>query len=85
MAKTKIPREKIPWFPIIDYDKCGGCQECFKFCKHRVYSWDEKKERPAVKNPYDCIVFCSTCAGLCKTEAVSFPSIPEIRELIKGG
>lgn len=37
MVFSGIPREKIPWFPIIDYDKCVGCQECFNFCGNGVF------------------------------------------------
>lgn len=39
----KIPRNKIDWFPSIDYSKCTGCKECFKFCSHKVFSWDKEK------------------------------------------
>lgn len=83
MVKTKIPREKIPWFPTIDYEKCEGCQECFKFCRNGVYIWDEENKKPVVKNPYNCIVLCSTCAGLCENEAIKFPDLNEIRKLMK--
>jgi len=38
-----IDRKKIDWFPKIDYDKCIGCQKCFKFCRNGVYSWNKEK------------------------------------------
>ena len=32
-----MPREKIPRFPTIDYDKCTSRMECDAFCPHRVF------------------------------------------------
>ena len=40
-----VPREKIPWFPTIDYEKCNYCMECDKFCPHRVFERREAEER----------------------------------------
>lgn len=78
-----IPREKIPWYPTIDYDKCVGCKECFDFCKNNVFEWDEENERPRVVRPYNCVVGCSACANLCNGEAIKFPTIKELTEAIK--
>lgn len=77
-----IPREKIPWFPTIDYDKCIGCQECFNFCGNGVFEWDQEKNQPVVKNPYNCVVGCSACANLCTGEAIKFPTKQELKEII---
>lgn len=38
-----IPREKIPWYPRIDYDKCIDCLSCVNFCPHDVYSVKDGK------------------------------------------
>ena len=32
-----VPRDKIPWFPTIDYDKCTYCMDCDEFCPHHVF------------------------------------------------
>jgi NAD-dependent dihydropyrimidine dehydrogenase PreA subunit len=74
-------REKIPWFPTVDKEKCTGCEACFEFCPHHVYEIEEGKS--AVKNPYNCVVGCSNCRGLCPVTAISFPEIQEVREIMK--
>lgn len=80
-----IPREKIPWFPAIDREKCEGCGTCVEFCRNGVYALKEKAE---VENPYSCVVGCSTCQGLCPSGAITFPEIQSVRKIIqtlKGG
>jgi len=77
-----IPREKIPWFPTIDFDKCVGCKECFNFCRNGVYEWDEKNNRPIIKNPYNCVVGCSACGNLCNGGAIKFPSKKELMDAV---
>jgi len=79
----KVPREYIPWYPTIDEDKCIGCGECFNFCKNGVFEWDEEKNCPRVAQPYSCVVGCSACQKLCTQDAISFPSMKEIAEIIK--
>jgi NAD-dependent dihydropyrimidine dehydrogenase PreA subunit len=76
-----IPRVKIPWFPTVDEQKCAGCQECFEFCSHEVYAWDAEKGKTRVAQPYRCVVGCSTCAGLCKEGAISFPPLTILKNL----
>ncbi|MCM8771546.1 MAG: 4Fe-4S binding protein [Candidatus Omnitrophica bacterium] len=78
----EIPREKIPWFPKIDYEKCIGCKECYNFCKNGVYQWNEEKNIPIVKNPYNCVVGCSACANICNGNAIDFPTKKELMEAI---
>lgn len=36
-----------------------------------------------VVKPYDYVAGCSTCANLCVGEAITFPSIEQVRELYK--
>lgn len=78
-----IPREQIPWYPVVDSEKCKGCKECFKFCKQRVYSWDDKDNKTKVAEPYRCVVGCSTCAGLCKEGAITFPPLTILKKFMK--
>ena len=76
-----IPREEIPWYPRIDYERCIGCGLCFLTCSGRnVYDWDFEKNRPVVARPYNCMVGCNTCANLCPRDAIIFPSIAELRK-----
>lgn len=83
MAASTIPREMIPWFPDVDYDICTGDQECFKFCKNNVFTWDEANNHPVVANPYNCVVGCQACLNVCPVQAISFPSKDELRETLK--
>lgn len=75
-----VPREAIQWFPRIDYDLCTNCRACFEFCKKEVYTFDES---PKVTNPYRCVVSCTGCMTQCKTGAISFPSLIELKEELK--
>ena len=68
-----IPREKIPWYPEVDKEKCIGCKLCFVTCGRNVYDYDIKENRPIVENPYHCMVGCSTCATICPSGAITFP------------
>jgi len=78
-----VLREKIPWFPTIDYSKCDFCMECDKFCPHQVFERREGEVKLVVANPTNCVVFCRACAKTCGPDALSFPNKQEIIELIK--
>lgn len=68
-----IPRGEIDWNPTIDPEKCIGCKVCVEFCKNDVLEFDEAKQKTRVKNPYNCVVECRTCARICPTGAITFP------------
>jgi NAD-dependent dihydropyrimidine dehydrogenase PreA subunit len=78
-----VPREKIPWYPTIDYSKCDFCMECDKFCPHQVYERREGEVMLIVANPTNCVVFCRACAKTCGPDALAFPNKQGIIELIK--
>ena len=80
-----IKRDKIPWHPSIDYEKCINCGTCVEYCKLGVYTTKEKEgeTKPVVTNPNNCVVFCTGCEGQCPVGAISFPSKQKTRELIK--
>ena len=67
-----IPREQIPWFPTVDGEACIGCSLCFVTCGRGVYEMEGRVA--VVARGMDCMVGCSTCAAVCPTEAISFPS-----------
>jgi NAD-dependent dihydropyrimidine dehydrogenase PreA subunit len=80
-----IERNKIPWHPKIDHDKCINCGTCVDYCKLGVYTIIEEQgdKKPVVKNPNNCVVFCTGCVSQCPVGAISFPSKQETREIIK--
>lgn len=80
--RFKVPREKIPWYPTVDEDKCIGCKTCFEFCTHGTYNWDEEVGKPVVQNPTSCVVGCSSCAAQCPAEAISFPPLSILKKFM---
>ncbi|MCX6645311.1 MAG: ferredoxin family protein [bacterium] len=78
-----IPREKIPWFPEVDAEKCIGCGECLETCPNGVFILNEESKTVEVSNPSNCVVLCDKCAGFCKVEAISFPDKEETKRLIR--
>ena len=80
MSIKDTPREEIPWYPEVDKEKCTGCKNCFEFCSHNTYEWDDKKEKPEVANPYNCVVGCSNCRTQCPVEAIKFPPLSMLKK-----
>jgi NAD-dependent dihydropyrimidine dehydrogenase PreA subunit len=70
-----IPRTEIPWVPAVDTDKCICCELCYVTCGREVYEIvPGPRSKATVERPYNCMVGCSTCAMVCPTQAISFPS-----------
>ena len=65
--KIDVPREKIDWFPTIDYEKCTGCGKCAEsYCP--AITMEGKK--PVVDAHYcSC---CAMCNCICPVEAFSY-------------
>jgi NAD-dependent dihydropyrimidine dehydrogenase PreA subunit len=80
-----VPRNKIPWYPTIDYEKCISCGKCVDYCKLGAYEFEENqvKKRSVVKNPNNCVVFCTGCEEICPVGAIKFPSKKGTREIIR--
>ena len=62
----------IPWFPVIDYDRCTNCKQCLSFCLFGVYNVDDNG-RVTVQNPTNCKNGCPACARVCPHVAIMFP------------
>mgnify|MGYP005860227389 CR=1 FL=1 len=80
-----LPRERIPWYPTIDAERCrpGECQlQCIAACPQHVYDRAEGG-RVIVARPYDCTVGDISCSFQCPFDAISFPSQRELRRILK--
>lgn len=65
----------IPWFPVIDYDRCVHCRQCVSFCAFGVYADDGGTV--AVTQPRNCKDNCPACARICPQQAIIFPKVPD--------
>jgi NAD-dependent dihydropyrimidine dehydrogenase PreA subunit len=66
----------IPWFPVIDYDRCIGCKQCLNFCLFGVFAPSEQG-KVIVANPQNCKTNCPACARVCPQVAIIFPKFPD--------
>jgi len=62
----------VPWFPVIDYERCANCKQCLNFCLFGVYSLSEQG-KVEVQNPSNCKTNCPACARVCPQTAIIFP------------
>ncbi len=72
----KSPQTWVPWFPVIDMDRCTHCRQCMSFCLFKVYGLDDNK-KVFVKNPENCKNNCPACARICPEIAIIFPKLTE--------
>jgi len=66
----------VPWFPVIDYDRCRNCKQCLNFCLFGVYQLSEEGQ-VQVRNPWGCKTNCPACARMCPEKAIIFPKYPD--------
>ena len=66
----------VPWFPVIDYDRCINCGQCLDFCLFGVYERDEEN-KVVVAQPANCKNNCPACARICPKVAIIFPKLTE--------
>lgn len=62
----------IPWFPVIDYDRCVNCKQCMNFCLFGTYGLSDEGRVQVVK-PSGCKTNCPACARMCPKQAIIFP------------
>lgn len=62
----------VPWFPVIDYDRCRNCKQCLNFCLFGVYALSDEG-RVEVQKPAGCKTNCPACARMCPQKAIIFP------------
>jgi NAD-dependent dihydropyrimidine dehydrogenase PreA subunit len=68
--------EWMPWFPVIDYERCANCKQCLNFCLFGVYGLSEQEE-VEVQKPANCKTNCPACARVCPQKAIIFPKYTE--------
>lgn len=66
----------MPWFPVIDSERCTNCQQCLGFCLFGVYALSPEG-RVIVENPQACKTNCPACARICPEVAIIFPKYGE--------
>lgn len=59
----------ISYGPVIDYNLCNGCGECYENCPMDVFGWDEKKQKPTLAYPAECRI-CCVCEISCSQVAI---------------
>lgn len=59
------------WYPIINYDKCIGCNACINKCKRGVYQISSNA-KPKVVKPDNCVEGCHSCGNSCPTNAITY-------------
>lgn len=69
------PGDWVPWFPVVDYDRCKGCRQCVEFCLFGVYTVDGGTVR--VAQPDHCKTGCPACARVCPHSAIIFPKFKD--------
>lgn len=62
----------VPWFPVIDRERCTNCKQCLSFCLFGVYRLGDDGS-VAVVNPRACKTNCPACARICPQVAIIFP------------
>ena len=65
-------KDWMPWFPVIDHERCTNCMQCLSFCLFDVYGVDDAG-RIEVRNEDHCKTNCPACSRVCPEVAILFP------------
>lgn len=53
--------------PIVDEEKCVGCEECVDVCPTEVFEMEDGKSKPV--NAEECLG-CESCIEVCEEDAI---------------
>src|SRR5690606_37775305 len=71
-AAAPAPGAWLPWFPVIDYDRCTNCMQCLSFCLFGVYGVDAGG-RIQAQHQDQCKTNCPACSRVSPEAAIMFP------------
>ena len=79
-----LPRDKIPWDPKINPNKCTTCEKCIKFCHMNAFKTKtlHDKKKTIEINPNRCVIFCRGCENICPQGAISHPDEAETQKIV---
>ena len=84
MSTTERGPREFVWGPTIAAAACTGCGSCTDFCHNDVYRWSDDESRVVVAFMAHCVPGCSHCATLCEAEAITFPTLEDIKRARRG-
>jgi NAD-dependent dihydropyrimidine dehydrogenase PreA subunit len=61
-------RFKMAFNPVVDEDKCVGCEECVDVCPVEVFEMVDGKSSPV--NAEECLG-CESCVEVCEEGAIT--------------
>lgn len=73
----------LPWFPVIDHQRCIQCRQCVSFCLFGVYELSPEG-KAHVANPRNCKNNCPACARICPEAAIMFPKLGDEESPLNG-
>ncbi len=58
----------MAWNPVVNAEKCTGCEECVDICPVEVFEMENEKSVPV--NVEECMG-CESCVESCEAEAIT--------------